>query len=489
MKRRRISLDNIVELCVHSSSEDNESLDSDAENTLPQPDHQSPNEIPTSPVTETIERRRSRKRLRWPSTWRRNVIKSQRAQGLKYVNHSGKIVIEKTMGSPCGEACRMKCYEAVIEENRENIFSDFYEHSSEQQDQLLASLIEETTKLRERMRIDSHNASRRCFTRKYYLLLEGQPTEVCLPMFCATFGISRKKARVISERKRLSGSSNIIPKDKRGRHGQQPKIAEVDLDNIRDHIKMFPAYESHYSREKSAKKYLNSHLSIEHMYRLYEEHCEAKNIPPQKSHLYRKIFVEEFNLSFHPPASDTCEKCDAFKASLIDATNEQKVQIEQARSAHHAEAELAYSLKRNDKIESSTSQHVVTASFDLQKVLQCSFIQTGIAFYKRQLAVYNSTVYETHNNKSRSICYMWDQTIAGRGSQEIGSCLLRYIDSLPSSVKDVRLWSDSCGGQNRNMQVSAMLMSAAASRGIKITQRFLIPGHTHMETDTIHAAI
>ena len=111
--------------------------------------------------------------------------------------------------------------------------------------------------------------------------------------------------------------------------------------------------------------------------------------------MYRKVFNEQFNLSFHLPSKDTCEKCDGFKASLITANNEERTTVEEKKEQQLLKAVIAYEQKRKDKAYAASSENCVTASFDWQKILQCPHLQTGIVYYKRQLAVYNLTVYET----------------------------------------------------------------------------------------------
>ena len=143
--------------------------------------------------------------------------------------------------------------------------------------------------------------------------------------------------------------------------------------------------------------------------------------------------------------------------------------------------------KKTDKEHAATTPG---ASFDLQNVLPCPFLQTGIGNrYKRQLAVYNLTIFETSDKGVKSQCMLRDETIAGRGSEEIGSALLLWLERLPPNITDVRFYSDCCSGQNRNVFLSAMLMEIAYQKNLSISHTYLEPGHTHMEADTIHAAI
>ena len=65
--------------------------------------------------------------------------------------------------------------------------------------------------------------------------------------------------------------------------------------------------------------------------------------------MYRKVFDEQYNFSFHPPSKDACEKCDIFKAAMISAEKEEKSAIKAKKEQHFSKAELAYNHKSKDK--------------------------------------------------------------------------------------------------------------------------------------------
>ncbi|KAG5895178.1 hypothetical protein JTB14_007345 [Gonioctena quinquepunctata] len=71
------------------------------------------------------------------------------------------------------------------------------------------------------------------------------------------------------------------------------------------------------------------------MYRLYVTYYLEKNITPRNEALYRKFFAEEFNLSFHNPANDTCGTCDKYNLLLKSASNdEEKESLALKRNEH-----------------------------------------------------------------------------------------------------------------------------------------------------------
>ncbi|KAK7489266.1 hypothetical protein BaRGS_00019518 [Batillaria attramentaria] len=110
-------------------------------------------------------------------------------------------------------------------------------------------------------------------------------------------------------------------------------------------------------------------------------------------------------------------------------------------------------------------------------------------YYKRKLSVYNFTVYSLADGKAT--CFVWDETNGRRGSVEIATCLFLYLKSLPVTVKDVILYSDCCGGQNRNQYLAAAFLYALENipNIISITHKYLETGHTQMECDSMHSAI
>ena len=145
--------------------------------------------------------------------------------------------------------------------------------------------------------------------------------------------------------------------------------------------------------------------------------------------------------------------------------------------------------KEKDKIKARGSNKIVTATFDMEAVLQTPCSKVSQMYYKRKLNCFNLSVYSLGDGKA--VNYLWNEIEGQRGSCEVASCLHKYISSLPPSVDHVILYSDTCTGQNRNQYVSAALMNAVCQvPNIKIIdQKCLERGQTHMECDSMHAAI
>lgn len=87
--------------------------------------------------------------------------------------------------------------------------------------------------------------------------------------------------------------------------------------------------------------------------------------------------------------------------------------------------------------------------------------------------------------------YVWSENVASRGGQEIGSCLLRHFrEHLAPSVKRIILYSDSCGGQNRNIKMSMLLSNYLCTSSVDfIEQRFFVSGHSYNSCDRMFGII
>ncbi|KAH9629615.1 hypothetical protein HF086_002551 [Spodoptera exigua] len=200
---------------------------------------------------------------------------------------------------------------------------------------------------------------------------------------------------------------------------------------------------------------------------------------------YREIVNKNFNLGFHVPKKDQYEVCHAFTNNRTP-TNEEI----QKHKVHMDAKKIARAMKQKDKHDAIESQgSIVTAVSDFQKVLTCPHGQISIFYYKRKLSAYNFTVFNMGQKKA--VCYMWDETIAKRGANEVECCLLDFIiDNCTEGTKEFRFWSDNCAGQNRNRFVFSVYLYAAKKYKVSITHfRFLEKGHTQNEGDSVHAVI
>lgn len=355
------------------------------------------------------------------------------------------------------------------------------------QNVFLCGLVEQTVPKTRRPR----NSSRpqKSISNHYRFQIEDKSISVCKAYFLKTLQISDgRMTRAIKKIKmgQQPGSDN------RGRHIPGNKISEEQTLIVREHISSFPTYQSHYTRAQNPnRRYLPNHLNIRLMYNLYKERCFTNNLTPIKEPVYRRIFNKEFNLHFHSPSKDTCTKCDAFKLKISTLDNqEEKRTLELEHQLHLRKAEAARESMKRDAVRSRNDDTFYAFTFDLQKALPFPILTTSVAYYKRNMYVYNLGCHELR--RDLGFMYVWDETIASRGSQEVGSCVMKHIQTQASKAKHLVMYSDACTGQNRNLKFALFLMKLAAcpDNSIEvIDHKFMVSGHSFLPNDSDFGSI
>ena len=434
---------------------------------------------------------KGRKRIRRTEQWVKNKKKSKKDSGKAYTTYRGERKGRKQPAIALTCRCQHHCSSLVTVTDRQQIFNDFYKLGShDTQNKYLFGLIERCTPKQSRQRRSTGKP--RSNTYRYFVRnARGEKIQVCKNAFCEVHAIGKRRVEVLSTK---LASGVLFSGENRGLHRNRPHTITDEVKvQVREHIESFPAQESHYSRQDNRRrKYLPETLSIARMYRMFLEKYEPEQEhekPRVKEWLYRKIFNEEYNIGFGYPRSDTCEKCDMLKVGSDNATTEEERSEIQVELADHQEkAAHGYSSLRADSQRSKTDPCTAVITFDLQQNLPVPTLTHGPMFYLRQLWVYNLGIHNC-TNETAVMC-MWDETIAGRGANEIISCLMEYISELPPSVKTLTCYSDSCFGQNKNTQIICFWTHLIAQKRFsRIDHKYLVRGHTYLPNDRDFAQI
>lgn len=210
---------------------------------------------------------------------------------------------------------------------------------------------------------------------------------------------------------------------------------------------------------------------------------------PCRLNVYRDIFCNEYNLSFHKPKKDQCLLCNVYNEKKL--RGETTEQDEKEYSDHQASKQSSRNEQTKGKARAKTDKTFVAATFDLEAVLPTPRSNVGDVYYKRCLSTYNLSFYSLRNQKGTR--YIWDETNSGRGASDIGSCILLSINSIAekkSQHERDNLLLRYLRGQNRNQFVaSAFLFALHYHDGIEtINHIFFERGHSEMESDSIHSA-
>lgn len=216
------------------------------------------------------ENRKSRKRVRQPSKWKRNIRKQKRDKGKEYINIKGKTVPSKDINTniPCN--CAQKCHDKIDATQQKKLFDRFYAMGNfDLQSSYLFSLVKVQPKKRCSLSTDCEQTeSRRSNTRVYHLPnSDGLSTMVCKYFFKKVFAVSDGRITRVLKHKLAVPTP---PTDKRGKHVPVNKTSEEKLQKVKTFIDRFPKYESHYMLHKSMNRnFLAPDLNLPKMYSMY----------------------------------------------------------------------------------------------------------------------------------------------------------------------------------------------------------------------------
>lgn len=408
------------------------------------------------------------------------IRKIKRQKGEEYLSTTGKIISKTCSENPCG--CKQECMNIITLERRKQIFDGYYNLNWGEKNAFLSGQIE--VKKKTNRKYTKQDTSRRSKTRLYRLMdSTGVDQIVCKKFFQETLAICDGSITNALKRKQDSGTPQQC---KSGKHPPANKTTSEDEQYVCDFISKFPTYESHYCRRDSTLYYLAPWLSKAKMYNMYIEECQSSNKNPISNFKFCDILNTKFShLSFHPPQKDTCAICDEYKNQARSSSGTEQGQAKVLHELHLKKVEAIEKMKKNDIEEAKSSQGTKqVVVFDLQKTLPTPVLSTGEVYYKRQMWTYNLGIHDEVSNIGHM--FVWPENVASRGAQEVSSCLLHFISNvLPPTSKVMTLYSDSCGGQNRNIKTVLFLSHVLQTHPNldEINQKFFIPGHSFDSCD------
>ena len=436
--------------------------------------------------TPTTREKKGRKASRGLSA--DEEVKKKRNLGLEYVSYrTGKKVEAKRVRSPCKDGC----YDRVNDNARQAILKNFWSIGNFNEQNYYISQHVKPVPVKRRYGGGKHSVPRQNF--EYSVKYLNETFKICRVAFMHIHDISNGRLQGQMHRMRLS-ETGTSPADKRGRHGTEPKmkITGIRLARVHEHIQSLPTTASHYTRAKSPhRQYLEDIASVKDLYDMYKVWLSENEYEeePVKLEYYRKVFAQEYNISFRPPKKDTCSTCDATNASMQQKRDagEDDSDLQATLDAHKALAKEAQALLgAQAKIVPTEGEPIVKSiAMDLQQTLPCPRISTGLAYYLRKLWVYNFCIHDIQ--KGKGSMFVWDEATGGRGSDEVASCLLKWIKLRQDEgevFNTLRIFCDNCAGQNKNLYVLlAALRMVHGEQVARIELIFLISGHSFLPCD------
>lgn len=408
-----------------------------------------------------------------------------------------------------GEDCcckRYKCFTNVLQSERTTLIRDFNSLVDRNaQNSYLAGLIGVHAVKRRRPRSEEQDASLHdySYTYKVRVVRENclEEVPVCSKGFTSIFGITARRVQTIRASLATTGQAPI---DQRGKHKNRGKnkLSNEIYDAMNSFFSSLKGRKAHYSLKDTNKIYLSEHLNVKKLLGMFlEKHPEIE----MSYETFREHFTTNFNISFGYPRTDTCSTCDALKAkedsiekAKINTNDAEKLHqldtqlktLQTEKELHLKKAEWFYRNKKNAKKQARKNQNIEAITIDYGKNLPIPNISTNDVYYKRQLSFYLFNVHILSNGFSTFYCY--DQTVAKKGSDDVVSMLHHFFtEVLSPQVRNLHIFADSCGGQNKNFTVIKYLhyCTVVLKKFDSVTLTFPVRGHSYMECDKNMALI
>lgn len=392
---------------------------------------------------------------------------------------------------PACNCVRFKCFEVLSEEQKRMIIKNFNElDSHDYQNSYLCGLITVVPVQQRRSRKNNNGETQfhdAAYSYRVRIQFDGsvQDFPVCAKAFMALHGIGRGKLEFLQKSLKLIG---VSPKDKRGKKSHiHRKLSENIFNAIVQHIGTFQGRKSHYSLKKTRKLYLPEELNISKMFEMFKIKYPDIKVSYET---YRNIFNTKFNISFGYPRIDTCSFCDEINVKLkaleVDTKkNESEIKnLTTQKRIHSLKAEAFYSRKKAARLRARKDSNFEAIAMDYQKNVSLPNITTNDVYYKRQLSMYNFNIHVL--SSEQSFFYTYPETHAKKGADEVAAFLFHFITNyLYKSVKELSIFCDSAGGQNKNYTLIRFIHFVTCEIKLlnHITTTFPIRGHSYLECD------
>lgn len=151
---------------------------------------------------------------------------------------------------------------------------------------------------------------------------------------------------------------------------------------------------------------------------------------------------------------------------------------------YNVQVENTYHSLTEDTAHARSHLDTEMQTFDLEKLLQTPVLSTGIVYYKRQLWTYNQEIHDCSTD--HGYMHIWNESVASRDSNEVGSCLLTHLQKMETSAIKLVTYSDACSGQNRIIYLVCTWLHIVSSEEYPFTSvdhKFMISGHSYLPSD------
>lgn len=273
----------------------------------------------------------------------------------------------------------------------------------------------------------------------------------------------------------LSINTNPNANDRRGKTPKKV-TASADIEFVKKFIQSFPCYESKTKPKSLDIKYFHPRLNLNAIYQLYTNNCSFKQVKELSKTVFNKILKRNFSHLQVFKLAKSCSICQNSHAQkkkkvlspeLIECID--KEHDDHLTTVKDVKNELLHCIE-----EPEIGVEVLT--MEMQRPLEMPRLSLDESFDIQNLWFSNLCVFDELEKKAHM--YVWDESVAKRGPEEIASCLFEHITAIKSSTKKLILYSKA-NSLYRNTKMIMFLVKILKERKDleTIEQRFFFPGH------------
>lgn len=310
---------------------------------------------------------------------------------------------------------------------------------------------------------------------------------ICRNFFLEIFGITKHRVAFVMQSFFRDG---VLRNESRGGNHKDNKYRDQKT-SVHNFIQNLKCVDAHYCRKTkdAERKYLSSELNTTKLYHLYTQ-SEYLN-PNVKLSYFRQIFNNCYNIGFGAPQTDACSKCLELSNKIKSETDFNKKNVLMTEKRVHRLRAKAFFEKLQEEVES-----LKIISFDCQKNLPLPKVPDQMAYYSRQLYLFNFTMVEGSSrqplSKQKIFSYVCTENEFNKDSNLVASAVYhRLTNTDKTNITTIRLVADGCGGQNKNcIVVGACCKWLLGNHNIKsIEIVFPVTGHSYMPADRVFGVI
>ena len=438
------------------------------------------------------QRPRGRKAPKQVELWARNIAKKKRNLGQEYVSEKTKnVVAARKVGPPCSDGC----YDKLGMEKIHAIVTNFWGMGDyDRQNQYLIGCISEEQHKR---KYTKEAVSKRPVTIIYTVTHACVSYNVCRTAFMNIHDIKRKKMDIVLEKRRQAkAQTGVADLDMRGKTVDPiNKIFGPKTDAIHQFIRTLPVMSSHYSRAKAPHaQYLPFGGNVSSLYQEYLVFMEVSHphVATVKESFFRSVFTRSYNIRFAHPKVDECNFCCELDVKISSASDgEAKEALKEKKQKHLDEAEAARVLL-NDPDNTTEREGFRAIAIDLQQQQPIPKMPVNRSYYTSKLWFLNFCIFDLTKNTPHM--FVWDETVAKRGPNEIGSCILRWLKHVRETegkvIDTLRIFCDNCAGQNKNIFNVVLFLQQIQKKLLnRVEFSFLVSGHSFLPCDRTFGVI